>query len=332
MNQSSPWTSVAEMIRRVSSGQGRERTGLYAIEGTRLIERALRAGAPLAAVLTTERFAAGRHGSRLVQGLRDGVPLIYAPDEVLAELTEGRDLGQILGLVRLPKRVTLEQVLTASDRLPAADQAETMSSGLQPATDDPERSPSRARPPAPALLLAAVDIADPGNVGALARTAHAGGAAALLVAGASDPFHPRATRISRGSVFKLPIVRYRTARDLVDDLARSGVAAVATTATGGTALPDLVVPDGPVAVLLGNEARGLPPDIAASADERLTIPMAAGVDSYSVNAAAAIILYALSHSRAAGERSAGDEGRQASSPLAAELPALGHAAATGHAD
>ncbi len=148
------------------------------------------------------------------------------------------------------------------------------------------------RPPAPPIFLASLDITDPGNVGALTRTAHAAGAAGLLVAGASDPFHPRATRISRGSIFRLPVVRYTTAATLLDDLRGCGVAAVATAATGGVSLPEIEWPSGPVAVLMGNEAEGLPAEIAAVVDHQVTIPMAAGVDSYSVNAAAAIVLYA----------------------------------------
>lgn len=257
------------MLRRVQSGRGRRLTGLYSIEGTRLVERARRAGAPLLAVLAAEGLLAGAD-PRLRRLLADlaaaGCPVTTAPDAVLAELTEGRDLGQLLGLVRLPARPTLAEVAAADDG---------------------------RRPP---LYLAAVDIVDPGNVGALTRTAHAAGARALLVSGASDPFHPRATRISRGSIFKLPVVAYDDAVALLADLRAHGVMTVAAATTGGIPLPQLA--GGPlgeargVAILMGNEAEGLPAAVAAAVDRRLTIPMAAGVDSYSVNAAAAILLYA----------------------------------------
>ena len=204
-----------------------------------------------------------------------GCPVTPAPDAIMADLTAGRDLGQLLGLVRLPPPVTLSELLP------------------------PPNTPTAAVPPAPphpcspALFLAAVDITDPGNVGALTRTAHAAGAAALLVTGASDPFHPRATHISRGSIFKLPIVAYADAAALLTELHRLGVASVATTANDGAPLPRLARPPGPVAVLMGNEAEGLPAEVATTVDIRVTIPMAAGVDSYSVNAAAAIVLYHL---------------------------------------
>ncbi len=276
MNQR--WESVAEMIRRVGSGRGRRQTGLYAIEGTRLVERALRAGAPLTAALAAERLVAApdpRHAA-LFDALRAaGCPLVVAPDAVMADLTEGRDLGHVLGLLRLPPPVTLAALLTSAP---------------SPLPNPLSKGEGAA---APALLLAAVNITDPGNVGALTRTAHAAGATALLCAGASDPFHPRATRISRGSIFRLPVVYYDTAAALLADLRGCGVAALATAADGGVALPDLARPAGPLAVLMGNEAQGLPPEVAAAVDVCVTIPMAPGVDSYSVNAAAAIVLYEL---------------------------------------
>ncbi len=297
MNQSSRWQSAAEMIRRVSSGRGRELTGLYSIEGSRLVERALRAGAPLTAALTTERFAGSPRGRDLAAALlAAGVPLVYAPDEVVAELTEGRDLGHILCLVRLPADAMLERILSAAGRPPTA------ADDPRPTTNARQPHPSLARAAAPSLLLAAVDITDPGNAGALTRTAHAGGAAALLVVGASDPFHPRATRISRGSIFRLPIISYDSAGALLADLTRCGVVPVATAAGGGLALPDLVLPDAPVAVLMGNEAEGLAPSVAAAVEHHVTIPMPAGVDSYSVNAAAAIVLYELQRRRWLADR------------------------------
>ena len=260
------------MLRRVQSARGRHRAGLFSIEGTRLVERALRAGAPLETVL----IAAGpaRSDDPRMRELRDalqaaGCEVAVAPDEILRELTEGRDLGLILGLVRLPTALTLSDIL--------------------PARDTPEQVPP--------LLLAAVDIVDPGNVGALTRTAHAGGAAALLAVGASDPFHPRATRISRGSIFRQPVVAYETAEALLVDLRRHGIAAVGTAATGSIPLPDVEWPRAGTAILMGNEAEGLSPRIQTALDFSITIPMPDDVDSYSVNAAAAIILYAAARSR-----------------------------------
>lgn len=280
--------SLITMIRRVCSARGRRQAGVYSIEGTRLVERALRAEAPLEAVLVAEALA--RSADPRLRRLLDDLaaadcPVLTAPDNTLAELTEGRDLGRILGLVKLPPRIGL--------------------------SDLPARYLPTAR-----LLLAAVDIADPGNVGALTRTAHAGGAAALLAVGDGDPYHPRATRISRGSIFKLPIIQYETAAEMIADLHDHDVTIIGTAAgsfmDGPTPLSRFNWPERDTAILMGNEAGGLPPDIQATLDYTVTIPMPTGVDSYSVNAAAAIILYAASQSLSA--RLAGGKGRGQISP------------------
>lgn len=271
------------MLRRVHTARGRQREGLYSVEGTRLVERALRAGAPLESVLVARRLvesADPRHRALLRALAEAGCAVTSAPDETLAELTEGRDLGPILGLVRLPAAPTLSAAL-GSDRATNGE--------VRPTT----RLPASGAP----LLLAAVDIIDPGNVGALTRTAHAAGASALAAVGASDPFHPRATRISRGSIFRLPVLHYDSAAALLADLRAHDVFTVATSAAGGVPLAELAAPADAVAVLMGNEAEGLPPDVQSAVDARVTIPMAADVDSFSVNAAAAIVLYAIAESR-----------------------------------
>ena len=270
------------MLRRVHSARGRQREGLYSIEGTRLVERALRSGAPLESVLVAQRLVESgdpRHRELFRALAEAGCAITVAPDEVLTKLTEGRDLGPILGLVRLPAPPTLSNVLGSGRTI----------------TDEPQ--PTGHAASGPPLILAAVDIVDPGNVGALTRTAHAAGASALAAVGASDPFHPRATRISRGSIFRLPILRYDTAVALLADLRAHDVFTVATSAAGGMPLSDLVAPMDAVAVLMGNEAEGLPPGVQSAVDAQVTIPMAAGVDSFSVNAAAAIVLYAIIQSR-----------------------------------
>lgn len=263
MNSPSDWPGVAAMIRRVTTGKGRNASGLFAIEGTRLIERAVRAGAALETVLIGETFNAAndnRTQDLLAAVTAAGAGVVVAPDSIVADLTGGRDLGAIVGLVRRP---------------PPLAPADLMASSGGP----------------PGLFLAGIDIMDPGNAGALVRTAHAAGATAFLAVGTTDPFHPRATRISRGSILRLPVAAFASADELVVALQRLGVRTVATAATGGTLLPNLGPMPGPTAVLMGNEGSGLPESVQQAVDLVVTIPMPTGVDSFAVNAAAAIVLY-----------------------------------------
>jgi TrmH family RNA methyltransferase len=148
--------------------------------------------------------------------------------------------------------------------------------------------PQRVVPSDATLLLVAVGIEKPGNLGAMARTADAAGADAILVADArSDPWNPNAIRASTGAVFTLPIVD--VTRDDVAALPHQKVAAVLGASRPHTDCDYTC----PTAFLVGAEDEGLPPAYVELADTRIRIPMsaAASVDSLNASTAAAILLF-----------------------------------------
>jgi len=263
------WRGVLADIERAATPRGRAGVGRFAIEGTRLHERALRAGARVETCLATSEFL--RDGTKRVRDLVEdletsGCRLHLVPDAVLHELTAGRSIGAIVGLVRTPEPPSLVRVVGPSDDVPST-------------------------------LLVGVDVEDPGNVGAMVRTALASGAAGFVGVGITDPYHPKAVRVSMGSVFKLPILRFTSVGPLLDDLGRLGAISVGAVSTGGTPLPDLAPGPSPVAVFFGSEASGLADDVRKAMGGLVTVPMREGVDSYSINAAAAIVLYAIGSRR-----------------------------------
>jgi RNA methyltransferase, TrmH family len=147
--------------------------------------------------------------------------------------------------------------------------------------------PQRTLPPGADLILVAVDIEKPGNLGAMARTADAAGAGALLVAGtASDPWNPNAIRASTGAVFTLPIVD--ATLDEVRALTLHKVAAVVGAAKTYTAA-DLTQP---TALIVGAEDEGLDARWREAADMHVSIPMRARTaDSLNAATSAALLLY-----------------------------------------
>jgi TrmH family RNA methyltransferase len=147
--------------------------------------------------------------------------------------------------------------------------------------------PQRTLPAEATLVLVAVGIEKPGNLGAMARTADAAGADALLVADAAcDPWNPNAIRASTGAVFTLPILE--ATRADVRALPLQKVAAVVGAPTLHTEA-DLTPP---TALLIGAEDEGLDADWRAAAEVLVTLPMRARtVDSLNASAAAAVLLY-----------------------------------------
>ncbi len=251
------------MIRRVSTRKGRETSGAFSIEGVRLHERALRAGVPVTQVITTTAFIddPAPRIKTLIADLREqACRITVVPDHVIREIIGDRDFGHILGLVKMPENRKLTVIVNnAQNRRP--------------------------------LFLVAVDVKEPGNVGAMLRTAHATGASAFVATGISDPYHPKALRTTMGSLFKLPVVYAEQPLSIIYELREMGVESVGTVVSGGILLQKANFSENGTAVFIGSEARGLPEHVLNAVDSLVSIPMVEEVDSFSVNAAAAIVLY-----------------------------------------
>jgi TrmH family RNA methyltransferase len=140
------------------------------------------------------------------------------------------------------------------------------------------------------LCVVAVDVQDPGNMGAIVRVAEAAGASGVVAAGASaDPLGWKALRGSMGSALRLPLAALSTL-DAIAEARTHGCRIVATAPRGGRTLFDVDL-RGRLAILIGGEGHGLDPALIAAADERVTIPMQAPVESLNAATTAALIVY-----------------------------------------
>lgn len=145
---------------------------------------------------------------------------------------------------------------------------------------------SRQAPAADAVLLDAVQ--DPGNVGAIMRSAAAAGVSdVVLGTGCAGAWTPRVLRAAQGAHFGL---RIHEQADLSALLATTATRSIATTLRAATSLYDLDLRQ-PQFWLFGNEGAGLSPDLAERATIRATIPLAAATESLNVAAAAAVCLF-----------------------------------------
>jgi RNA methyltransferase, TrmH family len=131
--------------------------------------------------------------------------------------------------------------------------------------------------------LALWHVSDPGNVGALIRSADAFGAFVALSAGCADPTGSKALRGSAGGVFRVPLCSFGEAPGR----------RIALVAHGGVPTEELDL-SGRTTFVLGAEREGLPESVLATCEERATIPLAPGSESLNVATAGAIALYELS--------------------------------------
>jgi TrmH family RNA methyltransferase len=253
-------------------------SGFVGVEGVRLVEEALRSGCPIQAVLFSE--SGQRHHERLA-------PLIDRPEMAFPTLRTTDRLFEGLADTEHPQGVA------------------ALVKPRETSFDDLVRSPASACAP---LLVVLAGVQDPGNVGTILRTAAAFGAtggatAASGVSGTASPYSPKALRASAGAALHLPILAGMSLAILLTQFKIAGIRTLASSVRppedGGQPLlaPWEVDWCQPVALLVGNEGAGLPEEVERSADVRIRIPMASGVESLNAAAAAAVVFYEAARQR-----------------------------------
>jgi len=232
------------------------------MEGPTLLDTALRAGAAIESVYVAAEAAGRSEVDELAaRALSQGLRVFELAPGVLERVADTVTPQPVLTVVRMPEA-----------RLEDLSQAAT-------------------------FVVVCADVRDPGNAGAVVRAADAAGADAVVCClGTADPFNPKTVRASAGSVLHLPIVSGPEAPGALAALGRAGLRRVAAVAHGG--IPhteaDLVAP---VALVLGNEASGLPPAVGAEIDEEVTIPLGGRAESLNVSLAAAVLCFEVRRQR-----------------------------------
>jgi RNA methyltransferase, TrmH family len=144
--------------------------------------------------------------------------------------------------------------------------------------------------PAPFVLVLA-GVSDPGNAGTIMRSAEAAGACAVVVCrSAVDPFSPKVVRSSAGSMFHVPILEAEP-----DRLSALGLTVIGTSSHQGRPFTDGGL-DRPCAIVLGNEAHGIPHDVHI--DEWVSVPHRGRAESLNVAMAATLLSFEAARHRA----------------------------------
>jgi TrmH family RNA methyltransferase len=151
------------------------------------------------------------------------------------------------------------------------------------------------------LVVVALAVADPGNLGTLLRSGEAAGAAAIVLGpGSVDAYNPKVVRASAGAIFGIPVVDAESegwsaveALDALGELGRQRLGATARRGVAHTAV-DFTRP---TAIVLGNEAHGIAPPIEARLDGYVHIPMAGPAESLNVAMAGTVLCFESARQR-----------------------------------
>ncbi len=233
------------------------------LEGPHLVGEALRAGLPLEFVLATPEFA--RREASLEILSRADLAVSLVDPTLLDEVCDADSPRGIVAIAAIPP--------TPLSSLPLVEDG---------------------------LYLFLDGLQDPGNLGALARSAEAfGGVALILGPGTVHPNHPRALRASAGSLLRLPVAVDTPVTDLETFLQPVTPLWTVLTPRGGKSFEEIPA-RGAVVLTIGAEGPGVSAQIAAQADLQLTIALQGEVESLNATVAASIALYEIRRSRARG--------------------------------
>jgi 23S rRNA (guanosine2251-2'-O)-methyltransferase len=220
---------------------------------------------------------------------------------VLAEQDASELLTDILELAeseRVPVREVGRTRFFAEARCEAPQGVLAKASPLEETVlDDLASSKGRA----PAFLLAVDGVTDPGNLGALLRSAECAGVSGVVL-----PRHravhvtPTVTKAAAGAIEHLRFAVVGGLPAALQQLSARGVWAVGLDADGPTGLWDLPAADGPIALVLGAEGRGLSRLVRQRCDELVSIPLAGALGSLNVSVAGALACFEVARARAAG--------------------------------
>jgi RNA methyltransferase, TrmH family len=255
-------------LRRALAHPGRESLGgwlgLAGIEGPNLLSEALRAHLRIDCVFAAQGW------EHLLDGLHlaPETDVLLMPEELLTASLATENPQLIAALVE-PPHWTWRNIL--------------------------EGGPGASAEPNP-LIIVLAGLQDPGNLGAILRSAEAFGATGVVsLPGTVSAWNPKAIRASAGSVFRVPLLS-ATSDECFTRMREANVRIFSTALEAATPAnrADL---NGSLALLIGNEGNGVPADLAAQADHALTIPCPGPVESLNAAVAAGVLLYEASRQR-----------------------------------
>lgn len=242
-----------KLVRKLRQKKHRDSLGKFIIEGINLLEEACDRNADIDFVIASEDF----DSSRLYR-IKDSIGEWYIVSrEMYEKLSDAENGSGVMAVVSRNK--DYEEILSeinSSDNILVLDR-----------------------------------VQDPGNIGTMIRTAVAAGyKAIMLIKGSADVYSPKVLRATAGMIFDIPLLFSNDASEAVDILHGLGLRVCVTEPEASTPYFEAELSKG-IALVIGNEGRGISDEFGRMADERITLPMEGTIESLNAAVAAAIIMY-----------------------------------------
>ncbi len=237
----------------------RDRQQLFVVEGWKNIFEAISSGFLVEAILVDSTKQLKTEEIHLLKEAKTNWRIINVPNTIIHKVADTVSAQSLLAVVKYP-------------------------------------ASQKQRSVAEQFVVFLNNIQDPGNFGAIVRTAVAAGAETIYCdGGCADRFSAKVIRASAGTIFKLPIVVVENATDLIASYKQAGFSIIGTAlCKDSVSLWDLIINDRNM-VILGNEGVGIAPELLKLCDEKVIVPLQNGVESLNVGAAAAIVLFAVAN-------------------------------------
>ncbi|MDQ3955962.1 MAG: RNA methyltransferase [Actinomycetota bacterium] len=254
---------LVKRARRLKQRKYRDKEGAFLIEGIHLVWTAIENDVPIETLLFCPGLLTSERASALVDAHEKmGLQVTLLSEEAYGAFSERQNPAGLAAIARATPS-SLEELTVEED----------------------------------SVFVVLDRVGNPGNLGTILRTLDAvGGSAAILVGETCDPYHPAAVKASMGALFAHPVVTVQSF-GLVEEWARdNGVFSITTSAHAATDYWDADY-RGPIGLVLGSEAEGLPKEVRDAGDQSVRIPMEGNVTSLNLAVAAGILLYEVKRSR-----------------------------------
>lgn len=234
-----------------------------------------------------------KEGKFLIEGLR--IVRDANPSQIRKILVTEHPSKEVKAYLSALPEEELRKVLVFKENLIRKMESTENGQGILAIVEPGEQKTFQAEEESLILLLDG--IRDPGNLGTILRTAEAAGADRILLSGdTTDVYAPKVLRSSMGSIFRLPCETGQNLPERISDLRKQGFRILGARLQEASSYTKMEL-KGRIALVIGNEANGISPDVNSCIDEGVFIPMHGEIESLNAAIATAILLFEILRQR-----------------------------------